>query len=74
MKTFRTGANLPRNGLPSKFTARSDHPVLRVPAKSLKATARTLQALVSMFNVKLHDTTIGKVARRKPFLYKAAFE
>ena len=50
LETFKTAVNLPRSGHPSKFTPRF--------AKHPRATSQTLQASVSMLNVKVHDSTI----------------
>ena len=79
-ETFKTVANLPRSGRPSNFTPRSDHAMLREIAKNPGVTSQTLQASVSMLNVKVHDSIIrkrlnkyglfGRVARRKPLLSK----
>ncbi|XP_053577468.1 uncharacterized protein LOC128666737 isoform X3 [Bombina bombina] len=59
-KTFKTVANLPRSGRPSKFTPRSDRAMLREIAKKPRVTSQTLQASVSMLNVKVHNSTIRK--------------
>lgn len=73
MKTFKISASLP-----SKFTSRSDYAMQT--AKNSKATTQTLQALVSVLDVKVNNSAISKtqnkynlfvmVARRKPFLYQ----
>lgn len=70
-KTFRTVSSLLRTGCPSTFTPRSDHAMLLKIAKYPRVTSQILQALVSMLNIKVHDSTIIKdwsVARKKPLL------
>ena len=79
-KTFKIFASLPRSGRPSKFTPRSDHAMIREITKTLRVASQTLQASVSMINVKIHTRTIrrrlkkyglfGRVARRKRLLSK----
>ena len=54
-KTFQTVDSLPRSGRSSKFTPRSDSASLREAA-----TSEAPRASVSMLNVKVHDSTIGK--------------
>lgn len=62
--------SLRRNGCPIKFTPRTGLGTFREADKKYKnktrAAAQTLQASVSMSNVKVYDSTIGRVARRKP--------
>jgi len=59
-KTFKTVANLPRRGHPSKFTPRSDRVMVREIADSPRTTPQTLQASVNMLNHKVHGSTIRK--------------
>ena len=54
-KTFKTVANLPR-----KFTPWSDCSMFRDTVKNPRATSQTLQASVSMLNVRVYDSSIRK--------------
>jgi len=54
-KIFKTAVNLPRSGCSSKFTTRNAQ---RNYKKKTRFTSQTLQASVSMLNVKVHDSTI----------------
>jgi len=56
-KTFKAVANL---GRPSKFNPRSDCAMLRETVENPRATSQTLQASVSMLNVKVHDSKVRK--------------
>lgn len=58
-KTFTIIASLPGSRCPTKFTPRSDYSMLREPAKQ----PQTLQASVSVLNMKLHDRTIRKIEK-----------
>lgn len=58
-KAFKTVANFPRSGRPSKFAPGSSCAVLRETAKTpQRATSQNWQ--VTMLNVKVHDSTIWK--------------
>jgi len=59
-KSFKTAVNLLRSGHHNRFTPRSDHAILRETAKNAQAPFQTLQASLSMLNVKVHDSTIRK--------------
>ena len=67
-KTFRTAGNIPRNGCPNKFTSRSDCVMLYEIAKNTTATFQTLQASVSILNVKVYESTIRKRLNKYSFL------
>ena len=56
--------HLPRSGFLSKLTPSSGHLMIRDTAKNPVATSQTLQASVSMLNVKVHEI------RSKKKLYK----
>lgn len=78
--TFKTTANMPRAGHPSKFTPRADHKLLKEVSKTPKMSSRDLQQALATVDVKVHASTIrkrlhkfhfhGKCARRKPLLSK----
>ena len=65
-KKFTAVANLPRHGLPRRFTPRSGHAVLRETAKNPRAPSQILQASISMLNVKVHPSTSRKKLNKLP--------
>lgn len=81
-KSFRSITILPESGHARKFIPRSDCAILRQTWKKRKprATSQTLQASVSMLNVKVYDSSVRKrlnkyglfrrVTRSKPQLSK----
>jgi len=54
-KTFKTVDNVRRSGRLSKFIPRADYTLLRE-----KATSQSLQASISMLNLKIHESTVRK--------------
>lgn len=79
-RTFKTTANMPRSGRPSKFTPRADRKMLKEVSKNPKMSSRDLQQALATVDVKVHASTIrkrlhkfnlhGRCARRKPLLSK----
>ncbi|KAI3367038.1 hypothetical protein L3Q82_009675 [Scortum barcoo] len=59
-RTFKTTANVPRSGRPSKFTQRADRKMLKEVIKSPKISSWDLQLALATVDVKVHDSTIRK--------------
>uniref|UniRef100_A0A3Q3J790 Tc1-like transposase DDE domain-containing protein n=1 Tax=Monopterus albus TaxID=43700 RepID=A0A3Q3J790_MONAL len=79
-RAFKTTANMPRSGRPSKFTPRADRKMLKEVSKNPKMSSRDLQQALATVDVEVHASTIrkrlhkfnlhGRRARRKPLLSK----
>lgn len=52
-KAFRTTANMPRSGHPSKFTPRADRKMLKEFSKNPKMSSKDLQQALATVDVKM---------------------